>query len=82
MLKRFILAGVASIFITTTALAGACPLQMAKIDAALPAKMATMSAADLAEVKSLRAKGEAMHKAGNHGASVAALNKALKLLGV
>ncbi len=81
MLKRLILAGVASVFIITTAQAGSCPLQMAKVDAALSVKMAGMSAADLAKVKSLRTKGEAMHKAGKHGASVAALNKALGLLG-
>jgi len=82
MLKRLILAGVASVFIITTAQAGNCPLQMAKIDAALPTKMSDLSASDLAKVKSLRAKGEAKHKAGDHGASVAALNKAIKMLGI
>ncbi len=82
MLKRLILAGAASVFIITTAQAGSCPAQMAKIDAALPAKMADLSASKLAKVKSLRAKGEAKHKAGDHGASVAALNKAIKIMGL
>ncbi len=82
MLKRLILAGVASVFIITTAQAGSCPLQMAKIDAALPSKMDGLSASNLAKVKALRAKGEAKHKAGDHGASVAALNKAIKIMGL
>jgi len=82
MFKRLILAGVASVFIITTAQAGSCPLQMTKIDAALPSKMAGLSASDLAEVKSLRAKGEAKHKSGDHGGSVAALDKAIKILGI
>ncbi len=82
MLKRFMLAGAASIFFITAAQAGSCPLGIAKIDAALPIKMAGMSAGDLAKVKSLRAQGAAKHKSGDHGSSINAINQALKILGV
>jgi hypothetical protein len=56
-----------------------CPADMAKIDAAL-AKNPQLSAADMAEVKKLRAEGEALHKAGKHQESVDTLAKAMKLL--
>jgi hypothetical protein len=56
-----------------------CPADMAKIDAAL-AKNPQLSAADMAEVKKLRADGEALHKAGKHQESVDTLAKAMKLL--
>ena len=36
----------------------------------------------LAEVKQLRAEGETLHKAGNHGASVEKLGKAMSILGI
>jgi hypothetical protein len=52
---------------------------MAKIDAAL-AKNPQLSAADMAEVKKLRAEGEALHKAGKHQESVDTLAKAMKLV--
>jgi hypothetical protein len=56
-----------------------CPQDMAKIDAMLK----TDPPADpevLAEVQRLRAEGEALHKAGNHGESVKVLEEALNLL--
>jgi hypothetical protein len=56
-----------------------CPQDMAKIDAAL-AKNPQLSAADMAEVKKLRAEGEALHKAGKHQESVDTLAKAMKLV--
>jgi hypothetical protein len=56
-----------------------CPADMAKIDAAL-AKNPQLSAADMAEVKKLRANGEELHKAGKHQESVDTLAKAMKLL--
>ncbi|WP_146590031.1 hypothetical protein [Puniceibacterium confluentis] len=72
----------AAIFATiaTPALAFHCPADMAAIDAALPT--ASLSAADLTTVKSLRAQGEAEHGAGNHQASVDTLAKAKALLGL
>jgi len=60
--------------------AGQCPADMRKIDAALPG--ASLSAAELAMVKELRKKGEALHKSGGHGASVQTLAKAKKVLGI
>ena len=57
-----------------------CPADMAAIDAALPT--ATLSEADLAKVKDLRAKGEEFHNAGQHQESVDALAEAKTLLGI
>jgi hypothetical protein len=57
-----------------------CPNEMKAIDAALP--KAKLSAAQMTEVKKLRAEGEAMHKAGKHSESMEALGKAKKTLGI
>ncbi|MGH6924054.1 MAG: hypothetical protein ACRED5_09970 [Propylenella sp.] len=57
-----------------------CPADMAAIDEAL--KTATLSEADLAKVKELRAKGEELHGAGKHQESVDALAEAKTLLGI
>ena len=61
-------------------LASSCPKHMKAIDAALPT--AKISTAQMAEVKKLRADGEAFHKAGKHGDSMDALGKAEKILGI
>jgi hypothetical protein len=53
---------------------------MAAIDAALPT--ATLSKADMTKVMELRAQGEKLHAAGDHTGSMAALNKAKKMLGI
>lgn len=63
------------------ALAAHCPADMKKIDAAL-ATNPQLSEAQMTEVKSLRAQGEELHKAGKHGESVETLSKAMKILGV
>ena len=52
---------------------------MKKIDAAL-AKNPQLSAAQMEEVKKLRAQGEALHKAGKHQESVDTLAKAMQIL--
>ena len=62
------------------ALAGSCPKEMKAIDAALPT--AKLDAAKMSEVNKLRADGEALHKDGKHGDSMAALGKAKSILGV
>ena len=62
------------------AYAGQCPADMAAVDAAL--QTATLSEADMAQVKELRELGETEHKAGNHQASVEALAKAKEMLGI
>ena len=58
-----------------------CPMDMKKIDEAL-GKNPQLSAAQMDEVKKLRADGEALHKAGKHQESVDTLGKAMKLLNV
>ena len=64
-----------------TAFAHNCPNEMKAIDAKL-ATSPTLSAADAAKVKQLRADGEAAHKAGKHDDSMKALGEAKKLLGI
>ncbi|MBS3997623.1 MAG: hypothetical protein KGZ67_09835 [Hydrogenophaga sp.] len=61
------------------ALAHGCPGEMRAIDAKLETKPA-LSAADQEKVAALRADGERLHKAGDHGASMKALGDAKKLL--
>ncbi|WP_417721352.1 hypothetical protein [Salipiger sp.] len=78
-MKPLLVAAVLATF-AAPAFAFHCPEDMAAIDAALPG--ATLSAEALAEVKALRARGEAEHAAGNHGASVETLAKAKALLGL
>ncbi|MBE9639923.1 hypothetical protein [Salipiger mangrovisoli] len=65
----------------TPALAFHCPADMAKIDAALAAGP-TISEADLAKVKQLRADGEQFHAAGQHQQSVDTLAEAMRILGI
>lgn len=76
---RFGLAAVLSLT-GSYALASSCPKEMKAIDAALP--NAKISAAQMDEVKKLRAEGEAAHKAGNHAESMASLGKAKSILGI
>lgn len=68
-------------FASSSALAFHCPKDMKQIDAAL-AKNPKLSSKQLAEVKKLRADGEALHKAGKHQQSVDTLGKAMKMLGI
>lgn len=63
------------------ALAFHCPADMKQIDDALATGPA-ISAEQLAEVKTLRAEGEALHQAGRHQESVDTLAKAKALLGI
>jgi hypothetical protein len=58
-----------------------CPVDMKAIDEAL-AKKPSLSADQMAEVKKLRAEGEALHKSGKHQESVDTLAKAKKILGI
>ena len=80
MTLRILVAAVASLA-AGAALAFHCPADMAKIDAAL-AKNPKLSAQQAAEVKKLRADGEAFHKAGKHQQSVDTLAKAMKILDI
>ena len=60
--------------------ASSCPKHMKAVDAALP--KAKLSTAQMADVKKLRANGEAFHKSGKHAESMEALSKAEKMLGI
>lgn len=66
---------------SSAAFAFHCPADMKKIDEAL-ANSPKLSAEQMAEVKKLRADGEALHKAGKHQESVDTLAKAMKILNV
>lgn len=80
-MKRILLATVVTLAMTGTAMAGQCPNLMSEIDAALAASP-QISAEQKSEVLKLRAQGEAQHAGGQHGDSVAALNKAKEILGL
>lgn len=79
-LKQTVIA-MACVLASSAALAFHCPADMKKIDDAL-AKNPKLTAAQMAEVKKLRADGEASHKAGKHQDSVDTLAKAMKILGI
>lgn len=66
---------------SASAFAFHCPADMKKIDEVL-SKNPALNEAQMSEVKKLRAEGETLHKAGKHQASVDALAKAMKLLGI
>lgn len=80
-MKRTLMLAAALTFASGAALAFHCPKDMKQIDEAL-AKNPKLSAAQMKEVKELRAKGEVEHKAGNHQASVDDLAKAKQILGL
>lgn len=79
MRRIFILFG--TLVISTSALAFHCPADMKKIDAALAANP-KLTSEQLSEVKTLRAEGETLHKAGKHQDSVDTLAKAMKILAI
>jgi len=80
-MKRMFALGVALLFAAGTAMAFHCPKDMKQIDEAL-AKNPKLTDAQMKEVKDLRAKGEAEHKAGKHQEAVDDLAKAKKILGI
>jgi len=82
MRKSSMMVGAVLTVLSFGALANHCPLDMQQIDAALQKGSTQLSAEQLAEVKKLRAEGEALHKAGNHAESVEKLGKAKQILGI
>ena len=80
-MKRIAIAAILTAVLAGPVLAGQCPVDMKKIDAALAASP-QISTAQMAEVTALRAEGEAQHKSGQHGASVKTLAKAKGILGI
>lgn len=77
-IKQCLLAAVL-VLLSTSALAFHCPQDMKIIDEALAANP-KLTASQLAEVKKLRAEGEALHKAGKHQESIDTLAKAMAIL--
>jgi len=80
-MKRILTAAIVTLVMTGTALANQCPKDMAEIDAAMAAN-SQITAEQKAEVVKLRAEGEALHKAGDHAASIETLAKAKEILGL
>ena len=78
MIKKLIVASALVAALATPALAGQCPGDMRKIDAAL--ESASLPDDVLANVMALRKKGEAEHAAGKHGDSIASLAAAMALI--
>jgi hypothetical protein len=81
MIRTAILAAAFSVALASTAGASSCPRHMKAIDDALAASP-KITAAQMTEVKTLRAQGEEFHKAGKHAESEAALIKAEGILGI
>ena len=80
-MKRMLALATAALFASSTAFAFHCPKDMKEIDDAM-AKKPKLTEAQMKEVKDLRAKGEAEHKAGKHQEAVDDLGKAKKILGI
>ena len=80
MMKKLILAGIATLALTVSAYASQCPVDMSKIDAAL--QTVELSDANKAKVMELRAEGEELHASGNHAESVLTLGEAKEMLGI
>jgi hypothetical protein len=81
MKLRILVTAVGIMLAASNAFAFHCPKEMKKIDDALAAKP-NITAAQLAEVKSLRAEGETLHKQGKHQESLDTLGKAEKILSI
>ncbi len=78
MKTRTLLAAAVAILMSAPAFASECPKHMKAIDEAMAKNMSMATA----EVKKLRADGEADHKAGKHAESMEKLTKAEKMLGI
>ena len=82
MIKTVLLATTIAIiaggFIKEAALAGHCPKDVKKIEAA----MSKIEATKKSEAKDAAAKGLALHKAGKHGESLKVLHEAMDSLGI
>jgi hypothetical protein len=80
-MRRLLLASAAILALSAgAALAAQCPSMMAAIDDALPA--AQVSDEVRARAIALRQEGEALHDAGDHAGSEAALAEAMEILGL
>lgn len=80
-MKLKIAVGLFALAVSGVSFAAHCPADMKLIDEKL-ATNPQLSEAQMTEVKSLRAQGEDLHKAGKHGESVDTLHKAMVILGI
>jgi len=80
MMKMIALAALVAFGLATPALANHCPMDMAKIEAAMKTTIA--DEATKKKVMELYNKGKSEHEAGNHAASVKDLGEAMKMLGI
>ena len=82
MIKRILLAAVVAVFgtglLSAPALAGHCPKDVKKINAAL----SKMDNKKMSMAKDAAAKGLALHKAGKHGESIKVLHAAMEANGI
>ena len=74
-MRKLLVAAIVVFGFASPALAGHCPKDVRLIDAAL-------AQTSNAKAKSLRDKGDALHKSGKHGDSLAALHEAMKILNI
>ena len=82
MIKRILLSATIAViavgYFSTPALAGHCPRDVKKINAA----MSKMDGKKMSMAKDAAAKGLALHKGGKHGESIKVLHAAMKDLGI
>ena len=82
MIKRILLSATIAVVavgtFSTPALAGHCPRDVKKINAA----MSNMDGSNLTMAKEAAAKGLALHQAGKHGESLKGMHAAMKALGI
>ena len=76
---RLIAAAALALALSSPVLAGQCPSDIRKIDAALAAN-ASLPPSIRDAVRTLRDTGERLHKAGKHGESVETLGNAKQIL--
>lgn len=79
-MQKIVMAAFAAALLATPAFATQCPGLIKKIDDSMTS--ASVDDATKAQARELRDKAQAEHQAGNHDASVASANEALKLLGM
>ena len=77
-MKKLVIVGAVVAMFSTSAFANQCPTMIKKIDDAMTTTQ--VDDATKAKVTELRDQGKAQHDAGDHAASEASLNEALKLL--
>ena len=82
MIKKILLTAAIAVFagsfLSTPALAGHCPKDVKKINAA----MSKMDDKKMSMAKDAATKGLALHKAGKHGESIKVLHGAMETLGI